>query len=137
MSKHIYGEAFMIMQYTSDNGESDYIWNSRDGITPFIIATRDGTSKMRHVNFHQDVYAPDHTPIVGDRIFVNTTMDVAKQYALEYVSEYWAHPEYPMSAMFDNRDEAVTYFTHHLYGDGTQPDLITVTEEHVWTPSDN
>jgi hypothetical protein len=77
--KHI--EAFCLMKYRSDDGtEEEIIWNSRDGVTPFVITLRSGKSAT-HVDWQSDVYAPDYVPKSGDRIFIDLTMEKALEYA--------------------------------------------------------
>ena len=47
-------EAFMIMTYRADDGiEEERIWNSRDGVTPFVITLRNG-KQATHVDWGQD-----------------------------------------------------------------------------------
>lgn len=89
--KHVHAEAFCLMQYQADDGsETELIWNSRDGVTPFVITLRSG-KQARHVNWGQDVYAPDHRPLPGDRIFADLTAQRARQHATRMVEAY---PEY-------------------------------------------
>lgn len=49
------------------------LWNSRDGVTPFVVFSRGGT-EMTHVNWRRDWRDPGHVPEVGDRIFVDATL---------------------------------------------------------------
>lgn len=73
MGKHVHAEAFCLMKYVSDDGtEEEVLWNSRDGVTPFVITLRSGM-QATHRDWSGDVYAPDHQPKKGDRIFVNMT----------------------------------------------------------------
>jgi hypothetical protein len=75
-AKHAHVEAFCLMTYeTVDDGEpvTERIWNSRDGVTPFCIRTRDGKREMQHVRWNEDRYRPDHRPEAGDRVFVDMT----------------------------------------------------------------
>lgn len=77
---HVFGEAFMLMRYAcKDCGTNEMIWNSRDGITPFSIGCRtDGCSEsMNHVDWQNDIYAPDFKPATGQRFFRDGTPDEA------------------------------------------------------------
>jgi hypothetical protein len=86
------------MQYESDDGSvREVIWNSRDGVTPFGITAKDGKTELRHVRWREDRYAPDHTPALGDRIFVDLTPDLAKAAALANAKRFWDDPQYPAS----------------------------------------
>lgn len=67
---HAYGEAFMVMEYECDTCKTvEKIWNSRNGVTPFMIGCRycDGISK--HKNWNKDIFNPSYQPQPGERIF--------------------------------------------------------------------
>jgi len=69
------------MKYRSDDGtEEEIIWNSRDGVTPFVISLKSGKSAT-HVDWHSDKFEPDHLPKPGERIFVDLVADKAVEYA--------------------------------------------------------
>jgi hypothetical protein len=74
-----HAEAFCLMTYRSDDGtEEEVIWNSRDGVTPFIITLRSG-KQARHVDWRSDRRVPDYRPKPGERIFVDLTEARARQ----------------------------------------------------------
>jgi hypothetical protein len=104
---HKHAEAFMLMKYQAEDGEVEYLWNSRDGITPFCIPSKDGKKEMRHVDWHLDQYIPMYQPKKGSRIFVNLTPEKARQYAKEKVEHWWNHPEFPVSKMYSSKEEAI------------------------------
>lgn len=95
---HVHGEAFMLMRYRSDDGtELETVWNSRDGVTPFIISLPSG-KQATHVEWSRDEYTgPNYQPEPGTRMFVDTTPEQARADAEKRVDDYWDHPEYPMS----------------------------------------
>lgn len=65
------GDAYKMYKYQSEQtGVVEWIWNSRDGVVPFIIRGLDGTS-IKHVDFWEDVYLPNWVPPVGTRIFTD------------------------------------------------------------------
>lgn len=69
---HQHAEAFVLMTYESDDGaERVTVWNSRDGVTPFVVTLPSGR-EARHINWGGDVYAPDHQPADGDLVFIDT-----------------------------------------------------------------
>jgi hypothetical protein len=85
---HGHAEAFKLMTYRSDDGtESETIWNSRDGVTPFVITLRSG-KQATHVDWQNDRYAPDHKPAPGDRIFVDLTRERALEFARANLERY-------------------------------------------------
>lgn len=127
---HLHAEAFCLMGYaTDDNREMEAIWNSRDGVTPFIVRSRSGL-EMQHVDWNKDVYEPIRQPRPGDRIFVDLTPEVARQRAEQQVERYWDDPQYPMSQMFDSRESAIETLTEFQPG---APMLIEVGPEG-WSP---
>jgi hypothetical protein len=122
---HRHAEAFCLMTYrTEDGAEIERIWNSRDGVTPFIVSSRDGR-EMRHVEWSRDEYLPDRQPQAGERIFVDLTPEIAERHARERVERYWDDPEYPMSRMCATKDEAIATLAKYEPG---APTLITVEE---------
>lgn len=89
--KHNHGEAFCVMKYASRDGRvTEFIWNSRDGVTPFIIMSQgDEPVEMNHVNFGGDHYSPHHKPKPGSRIFVDMTKEEHLGYVMRRISRYW------------------------------------------------
>lgn len=113
MPKHVYNEAFMLMKYrTEDKSETEVIWNSRDGITPFSIGSKTG-KEMHHVDWESDKYAPDHKPQKGDRIFVDLTEAEARVFLQAQIDKYWVNTEYPMSQSYDSKEEAMASMLKH------------------------
>ncbi len=65
------GDAWKLYKYQDQgSGLVEWIWNSRDGVVPFIIRGKDG-GELRHVDFWEDVYLPNYVPPVGTRIFAD------------------------------------------------------------------
>lgn len=65
------GDAYKMYKYQNQQtGIVEWIWNSRDGVVPFIIRGRDG-GELRHVDFWEDVYIPNYVPPIGTRIFAD------------------------------------------------------------------
>lgn len=86
-----HGEAFCLMQYQDEvTGELETLWNSRDGVTPFVIPSREGNS-AQHVNWHLDQRVPDFVPPLGMRVFVDASPNHAhiRKSARDYVDKYW------------------------------------------------
>ncbi len=80
-----HAEAFCLMTYEDEvNGRTERLWNSRDGVTPFVITSRWGNS-ARHVG--RDDYQPGHVPNVGDRVFVDLTPERARVLAEAYADK--------------------------------------------------
>jgi hypothetical protein len=92
-----FGEAFALMKYVNRaTGRVEWLWNSRDGVTPFGIddplAPADALdayaakrkeegfvpgdenpdpSIMTHADWHEDVFLPNFIPTEGNRIFMS------------------------------------------------------------------
>lgn len=65
------GDAYKLYKYQSNvTGLVEWIWNSRDGVTPFGLIGKDGT-EAQHVDWHEDLYCPNYVPAVGTRIFAD------------------------------------------------------------------
>jgi hypothetical protein len=85
-----HAEAFCLMTYRADDGtEEEVIWNSRDGVTPFVIDLRSGKPAI-HVGWHLDRCVPDYVPPSGSRIFVDLTEDTARQRARRAAERWFA-----------------------------------------------
>jgi hypothetical protein len=95
---HQQGEAFMVMRYEGPGGRREWIWNSRDAITPFTVESIDGKAELHHGNWHLDRYEPLYVPPIGSRIFVDLTEEVARPLARARVERLWDDAEFPMSS---------------------------------------
>lgn len=105
--KYQHREAFCLMLYRSDDGlDEETLWNSRDGVTPFMITTPNG-KPMAHIEWNRDICIPDFVPTPGMRIFVDATLDLVtpelKKYVERIFSEhaggYWDTPEEAFNAL--------------------------------------
>lgn len=117
------------MCYATDDQKYDYIWNSRDGVTPFIILNRDGTKEMRHIFWEYDKYLPDFVPPIGSRIFIDMTRKKLLEYKRAQVEKAWDDPKMPMKAhpYFHEltKEQAARRLAEDLWKEG-MPDLVIV-----------
>lgn len=120
-------EAFCLMLYRDSQGNEEIIWNSRDGVTPFIVTSKQGY-EAQHVEWRKDKFAPDHKPQPGDRIFTDGTPKIIAKSAKDYVAKYWNDARCPMSIAFapSTQDEVVEHFAQEWLKDLSQPCLVTV-----------
>lgn len=129
---HLHGEAFHVMRYEGAGGRREWIWNSRDGITPFSVRSLDG-AELHHGNWHLDRYEPLYVPEVGTRVFVDLTEELARPEAEQYVARHWDSPDMPMSAdpyfVALGKAGAVEHFVRAWVADwgGHAPHLVVVT----------
>lgn len=124
---HNHCEAFRLMKYVDTAGNVEWIWNSRDGVTPFIVMSPAGLESM-HEDWARDPYIPNHFPKLGDRVFVDLTEARAREKAIEFVDKFWADAKYPMSESFVTRDEAVQSYIDTWIEDKGSPDIIVVDQ---------
>lgn len=91
--KHV--EAYCLMRYVVvSTGEEEILWNSRDGVTPFFMTSRNGDeARHRSTRERPDRRAIDHVPAVGDRIFVDMTEARARALIAEALACERSTPE--------------------------------------------
>ncbi len=65
-------EAFCLMTYQCKScSTTERIWNSRDGVTPFIVRCARCGGEMQHVNWGGDIYDSNYIPGHGERVFID------------------------------------------------------------------
>lgn len=124
----------MLMRYEGAGGRREWIWNSRDGITPFVVSAKDDPKvEMQHGNWHLDRYAPLYVPSVGDRVFVDLTEELARPLATAHVERRWDRGEYQMCEHRTfaelGKDGTVEYFVREWVSawGGHSPHVAVVT----------
>lgn len=99
------------MQYRDDLGNRYFIWNSRDGVTPFIVHCNGRMAE--HVNFAEDQRIPDYDPPIDSYVFVDLTHELALERRQRYVEKYWDVGDVPLSSYFPNKETAVRELVTH------------------------
>lgn len=121
-TRYKHAEAFCLMTYQADDGsESEVVWNSRDGVTPFVIPLRSGKTAT-HVNWRGDVRTPDYAPPAGSRIFVDLTMERALEQARRNLAR-WAEEGVFAELPPPSAEELAREYLHP-----GAPDIIEVPE---------
>lgn len=115
----------MLYRAEDGSGEEEWIWNSRDGVTPFTITSRSGKT-MSHVEWHRDQFVPGYTPQPGECIFVDLTPERARALAESAVEKYWDDPKYPASAQYASKAELADLLTKSYLERPGEPDIIEV-----------
>ena len=97
---HNHAEAFCMMKYTSNKNPRKFaeviIWNSRDGVTPFIFFDETLGMEFQHSDFKSDLYAPDYKPVKGDLIWATYDEVTGRKAMLrqfEIIKEHAADPK--------------------------------------------
>lgn len=123
--KYLHGEAFCLMKYQTDDGtETETLWNSRDGVTPFILVSRTGKN-MSHTDWHGDKCVPDFKPPSGMRVFVDATRELVTPELNEYVDQIWDDPYYPASKVWATKQECFEALLPDWLHNGEAPWVIT------------
>lgn len=80
-----HAEAYCHMRYRCTAGHSTSIWNSRDGVTPFVCGcpVAECAAEAKHIDFHLDNLDPDYRLRVGDYFWRDGTfgemLNIVKQ----------------------------------------------------------
>jgi hypothetical protein len=120
--RYKHAEAFCLMTYRSDDGtESEVLWNSRDGVTPFVITLLSGKTAM-HVDWNRDQRVLDYVPPAGSRIFVDLTLERAREQAERNLAR-WAEEGTFADLTPPSAEELALEYLHP-----GAPDIIEVPE---------
>ncbi len=137
---HTYAEAFMLMTYQCEKcGAKEIVWNSRDGVTPFMgpecRAFNDSRERQcggatQHVDWQNDVYKPDYRPIIGDRIWRDGTLDMMRAIKKKMVNSNSQYITKEMEA------EGISAFIERIaveeHGEGGWPALVDAHSGSVY-----
>lgn len=87
---YLRADAFVVMRYRSLDEPQDVeeIWNSRDGVTPYTVLMRSGSTGT-HCDWSSMVPRPKFDPPPGSRVFVDLTEEIARENARAYVKRIW------------------------------------------------
>jgi hypothetical protein len=121
-------EAYCLMRYrTDDKSESETLWNSRDGVTPFTIMNRDKTKRMSHVDWNLDRADQMYIPPPGMRIFVSATEELVRDALKQYIDEFWGTRG--ARKTFGDKDNAYAQLLPDWLHDGEAPWVVTVPDK--------
>lgn len=85
---HAHVEAFCVMTYRCERcGQRERIWNSRDGVTPFLVDCRACKGPAQHIDWLRDEYRRDYVPQIGERIFRDGTPDEARAFMRQRIAK--------------------------------------------------
>lgn len=122
MPKYNHKEAFSLMHYRCEKcGRIEQLWNSRDGVTPFVITCICGGESV-HIMWSMDRCVPDYKPEVGQRIFISMTKERAEEIArkrIEYFNKLGYNDE-------QNQNELLEELTKEIWRNGEEPDIYRV-----------
>ncbi len=122
--KYNHAEAFHLMNYKCEKcGYIEKLWNSRDGVTPFVIGCSKCNGAAQHVYWGLDVCLPDFIPLAGTRIFVDITREQAETIARRRIeSAEGTNFELPA----DEIEKRIGPIIEHIYHNGEAPHIKVV-----------
>jgi len=125
LPEYTHGEAFNIMLYICEVcGSMEILWNSRDGVTPFMINCRYCKGSMQHSFWHMDRKMPDFKPHDGMRIFIDLTKERHDYYINKRIDIFWNNDKFPMKERYASKAEAFEALTKEWDPDKGEPDVI-------------
>jgi len=131
--KYNHKEAFCLMTYKCEKCMvQEMIWNSRDGVTPFCISCKTcGASSfpgplMQHINWQNDTCDPSYCPKKGERVFIDSTLQIRRIYERMKIERFWNHAEYPMFKRWNTKEEALDALTKDFDPEKGEPFILTV-----------
>ena len=126
MTKYNHAEAFCLMLYTcKDCGFIEVLWNSRDGVTPFIINCRNCKGEAMHQEMALDVRMPNYKPGLGQRIFIDVTKEKAEEYAKKRMDSF-KNTEYEVPETSTRYKEVLQGVIDQMFHNGEAPDIKVV-----------
>lgn len=89
-SKYQHAEAYCLMTYQCEMcGHTERLWNSRDGVTPYIINCDRCDQPSRHIDFQRDLCKPKHVPTKGQRVFIDFPLELKEPLARRRVKRFF------------------------------------------------
>ena len=118
-------EAMCLMWYECQIcGGRERIWNSRPRVTPFEIDCVKCGSDSHHVDWNMDEFSPNHRPEKGDRIFVDMSVELWRDFQLKQINRYWNHEKFPFKDRYLTKEDALKEMMENF--EWGQPVLIIV-----------
>jgi hypothetical protein len=126
---HNHAEAFSLMPYVCINcGFVETLYNTRDGVTPFIVNCRVCKGEARH-NF-KDRFDPVFQPFEGMRIFVDLTEKRAVELFKRLYDKIKAANDEHSTRLIRDFPSVDEYVKMRLSGLNTgEPDILVVADE--------
>lgn len=122
-TKYNHKEAFCLMYYKCEKcNKIEKLWNSRDGVTPFVIRCRHCDGEAVHVMWQLDRFMPDYIPILGQRVFIDITKERAEEIAKKRI-EHFNKLGYNDN---ENPEDLLNDVTKDIWQNGESPDIYTI-----------
>ena len=125
-NKFNHAEAFCIMKYKCEAcGHIEYLWNSRDGVTPFIIGCKKCKGRSQHDEWARDVSIPNLNPM-GIRWFI----DLTKEKYLEHIRSVYTKENEPYHGK--TAKEVIEILSSFEDWQEGQPHILEINEIHQY-----
>jgi len=109
--KYQHVEAFCIMKYQCEKCEHiEVLWNSRDGVTPFVIGCVECGKPARHIEWRSDRRVLDYVPPKGSRIFVTMTEEEYLKSQIKQVEHFWKNDVHDFRSIYKTKSKATKAF---------------------------
>ena len=132
---HRHAEAYMMMTYAArdGSGDSELIWNSRDGVTPFVTHLRDGRPATHRAAPATDCYDPGYVPHPGERVWADMTRAYAERAATWQYDRCQGDPGWAARmAELGSRGQAIRFLATTYTANPGCPVLLTVGDDWTW-----
>lgn len=117
----MHNEAFNLMHYANeDRSVIKVVWNSRDGVTPFILY-----EELSHIDWAKDIKCPLLIPENGMLVFVNATEELIRPKLLKYIDNFWEeHEKGTYGKPYKSKEDAFNKLKDAWLHDGKAPWLV-------------
>jgi hypothetical protein len=106
----------------------EVLYNSRDGVTPFMIGCRNCGDAAQHVHWELDNPIRNYEPPVGSRIFIDMTKEKAEKLARERMEQFKDNRDFPSPPEGTvEYQEQIDSLIENFYHGGEAPDINEVT----------
>lgn len=104
---YFHKEAYFLIKYKCKTCSSaEYIWNSRDGVTPFIVPCKTCSKEAYHGSWDQDQRIIQYDPPQRSRIFIDTPKEIHDFLLRVRINRQWEDGSYPMMVHFPSKSSA-------------------------------
>lgn len=125
-NKYDHQEAFCLMTYRCKQClKEEVLWNSRDGVTPYIIRCQACGGESSHINFEKDKRELNYFPPSGSRVFVNLTHDRYLIYVRAKVQAFWEADHMSFRERFGSKEAAYEALSKSKMTPG-EPDIMVI-----------
>lgn len=111
-------------------GEIEELYNSRAGVTPFIVSCLKCGGQSQHMpqSLAEDIYDPEYIPKPGQRVFFSMPLELAQIFARRNLELFEKSAHTPPAAGTAERKELYARLVNNYYHNGEAPCIFTMPE---------